>query len=304
MTTYAWRKEGVIFIPNSLSPLLASHAANPLPVHMEGDIYRVFFSGRDEYNRSSVGAFDYDVAKRQVVQSYSEPFFSYGPPGSFFADGVSVGNCYEADGRRYILFMGWQNFPDAHWRGDIGRLELLPDMTLLLDGTQPFIHSDAFGAISLSYPWVERCDGGRFDMWLGVTETWDAGNGEMLHVLRRAESPNGHSWTLTEEVVPYALGRAQAFSRPTLLCREDGTHDMWYSYRSGNGTTYRIGHSRRVNGAWTDAPGTAGIDVSDSGWDSEMIEYPFVFCHGGETLMLYNGNGFGRTGIGLASLVP
>jgi hypothetical protein len=33
-----------------------------------------------------------------------------------------------------------------------------------------------------------------------------------------------------------------------------------------------------------------------------MIEYPFVFDHDGERYMLYNGNGYGKTGIGPAVL--
>jgi hypothetical protein len=33
-----------------------------------------------------------------------------------------------------------------------------------------------------------------------------------------------------------------------------------------------------------------------------MIEYPFVFDHGGARYMLYNGNGYGRSGVGLAVL--
>jgi hypothetical protein len=45
----------------------------------------------------------------------------------------------------------------------------------------------------------------------------------------------------------------------------------------------------------------AGIDVSAEGWDSEMIEYPFVFKHKGLRYMIYNGNGYGKTGFGLAA---
>ena len=33
-----------------------------------------------------------------------------------------------------------------------------------------------------------------------------------------------------------------------------------------------------------------------------MIEYPFVYGHRGVKYMLYNGNGFGETGIGYAVL--
>jgi hypothetical protein len=33
-----------------------------------------------------------------------------------------------------------------------------------------------------------------------------------------------------------------------------------------------------------------------------MIEYPFVFSHEGTTYMLYNGNGYGKSGFGYAIL--
>jgi len=75
---------------------------------------------------------------------------------------------------------------------------------------------------------------------------------------------------------------------------------MWYSYR---GTSYRIGYAESDDGrAWRRQDGLAGIDVSADGWDSEMIEYPFVFLHRGQHFMLYNGNDYGRTGFGLAVL--
>jgi hypothetical protein len=35
-----------------------------------------------------------------------------------------------------------------------------------------------------------------------------------------------------------------------------------------------------------------------------MIEYPCVFEHHGQWFMLYNGNGYGASGIGLAVLKP
>ena len=42
--------------------------------------------------------------------------------------------------------------------------------------------------------------------------------------------------------------------------------------------------------------------MSAEGWDSEMICYPYVFEHRGRFFMLYNGNGYGKTGFGVAVL--
>ncbi len=76
---------------------------------------------------------------------------------------------------------------------------------------------------------------------------------------------------------------------------------MWFSYRSGDGTPYRIGYAFSADGLnWELRLKDAGIDVSSEGWDSEMVCYPYVFEHSGDRYMLYNGNGYGKTGIGLA----
>ena len=42
----------------------------------------------------------------------------------------------------------------------------------------------------------------------------------------------------------------------------------------------------------------AGLERSAAGWDSEMVEYPSVYEHGGTRHMLCNGNGFGLSGFG------
>lgn len=300
-----WQKLGALYCPSSdgRHPKLLSHAANPLPVCLQGDVYRVFFSGRDADNRSSVGAVDIDIVRRKVVCEHQQPFFQHGSERSFYADGVSIGNCYSANGMQYMLFMGWQNSGVGHWRGDIGRLIVEPDLTLKLDADLPFMGSSVVDPISLSYPWVlENPDGG-YQMWYGSTATWDTGNGEMLHVINYATSRDAYSWNREGLAVPYELGKAQAFSRPTVAHNGYGGFEMWFSYRSGSGEKYRIGHAVSSDGRnWTLSLETAGIDVSADGWDSEMIEYPFVLDHNGQRYMLYNGNGYGKTGFGLAVL--
>jgi hypothetical protein len=199
--------------------------------------------------------------------------------------------------------MGWQCPPGGHWRGDVGRLVLEQDFSLRLDGSAPFRSTDSVDPVSLSYPWVLREEGRGYHMWYGSTVTWDAGNGEMLHVINHAMSSDGHHWRRDGLAIPYHLGIAQAFSRPTVVGGESEGYHMWFSYRSGSGQKYRIGYAHRQNGTvWEVRLAEAGIDVSPEGWDSEMIEYPFVFDHNGERFMLYNGNGHGKTGFGLAVL--
>ncbi len=64
-----------------------------------------------------------------------------------------------------------------------------------------------------------------------------------------------------------------------------------------------IGYAESNDGLdWSRHDDLAGITVSSEGWDSEMVCYPWVGDLGGSRRMLYNGNAYGRTGIGQAVL--
>jgi hypothetical protein len=299
-----WQKLGLLYCPSEENrhPKLATHAANPLPLHIIGDTYRIFYCGRDDSNRSSVGAVDIDIVQRKIIKEHPEPVFKHGPPESFYADGVSIGNCYSSGGRTYMTFMGWQSQHQGHWRGDIGRVEV-GDLTIMPDTQKFLLGSSEEDPVSLAYPWIAPRLQGGFEMWYPSVVTWEAGNGEMLAVIKHATSTDGETWSRHGEVIPYALGIAQAFSRPSVFHAEDDSLHMWFSYRSGTGQSYRIGHAiRSVDGQWELALNSFAMDVSSEGWDSDMVEYPFVFEHKGKIYMLYNGNGYGKTGFGLAVL--
>jgi hypothetical protein len=85
------------------------------------------------------------------------------------------------------------------------------------------------------------------------------------------------------------------------LCvlRDGAWYQGWYSYVAGGG--YRIGYAESSDGVvWTRLDEQAGIEFSPSGWDSQALAYPYVFQHEQRRYMLYNGNGFGRDGLGMA----
>ncbi len=81
---------------------------------------------------------------------------------------------------------------------------------------------------------------------------------------------------------------------------------MWYAYRGSvdyrdGANSYRIGYAESANAVdWERKDEAAGIQYSSSGWDSTMQTYPCVVKHRGTKYLFYNGNGFGRTGIGYA----
>src|SRR2546428_486194 len=91
----------------------------------------------------------------------------------------------------------------------------------------------------------------------------------------------------------------RADTRPSIV-RENGGYVMWYAVR-GHDARYRPGRAVSADGlTWTREDDRTGLDLSSEGWDSEMIAYPHVFNHHGIQYMLYCGNDYGRSGLGLA----
>jgi hypothetical protein len=126
------------------------------------------------------------------------------------------------------------------------------------------------------------------------------GKSEHKYHIEYAESRDGINWQREGLVaIDFANDQVFAISRPSVIHDNDRWR-MWYSFR---GHAYRIGYAESEDGRqWNRLDTQVGIDVSVTGWDSEMIEYPFVFDHKGQRYMLYNGNGYGKTGFGLAVL--
>lgn len=295
-----WVKLGNIFNVTGTNSFLRSHATNPLPIQIDENTFRIFFSSRNDENKSSVSYVDFDIIKRKCKSFCNTPVHTFGDDSSFLSHGISIGCNYTTNNDNFILFMAWQIPKGEHWRGKIGRFHLINNNILILNPQIPFIEFTE-DEISLSYPFVLFEDG-IFKMWYGATLSWSSVNDEMIHPIMYATSTDGFNWEKKGIAIPYEIGVAQAFSRPTVI-RDDMGYHMWYSYRSGDGTSYRIGYSHSLDGLkWIRKHEEVGINISETGWDSEMICYPYVFIYKGECYMLYNGNDYGKTGFGLAKL--
>ena len=146
-------------------------------------------------------------------------------------------------------------------------------------------------------------------MWYSSATGWlrVGGRLEPQYEVRYAESQDGVAWRRFETTA-VAARPGEAIARPFVV--QDGdSFRMWYSYRGSDGyrtdpsQAYRIGYAVSDDGlAWRRRDDEAGLLHSESGWDSVMTAYPSVYDHDGTRFLLYNGDGFGRSGIGHAVL--
>jgi hypothetical protein len=127
-----------------------------------------------------------------------------------------------------------------------------------------------------------------------------------VYQIKYAESENGFEWVRRSDACIEYKFPGEANVRPCVL-KENGTYRMWYcfrgstDFRTDKNQSYRMGYAESQDGLiWARLDDLVGIARSDEGWDSLMMEYPFVYEHRGVKHMLYNGNGFGESGIGYA----
>jgi hypothetical protein len=296
-----WRKLGQVFQPAGDLPWMRSHAANPVAERRGGDLFRVYFGGRDERNRSSIGWVEIDLRRpREILARAEQPVLAPGPAGSFDDSGVSMGCLVPApDGGRFLFYLGWNLGTEVPWRNRIGLAVSRPGETQFTKTGQPALDLNEADPHSLSYPWVLVSEQ-PWRMWYGSNLDWGPDKDDMTHVIKCAESRDGVAWMRDGRTALGFRGNGEfALSRPCVL-KEEGRYKMWFSCR---GKAYRIGYAESDDGrSWARDDARGGIGVSPSGWDSESVEYPHVFDHAGRRYMLYNGNGYGRTGFGLAVL--
>jgi hypothetical protein len=124
------------------------------------------------------------------------------------------------------------------------------------------------------------------------------GEAQHRYHIRYAESDDGIAWRRGGRVsIDFADESEYAMGRPCVV-RHGDDYRMWFAARGGQ---YRLAYAESPDGlGWTRNDSLAGLAPSPQGWDAEMVAYPSVFDHGGQRYLLYNGNGYGRTGIGYA----
>jgi hypothetical protein len=298
-----WRRLGRLSLDTSAAPWAVTHAALPVASPRGSDEFEVLLSLRDGEGRARIGRTRLSMGDQpRLAPLEAAPILDLGPLGAFDDSGVTTSCLVHDRGRRLLFYTGWSRGVTVPFYlaaglavsdgGPFERLSLAP----LFDRTpdDPFLTASPFVLV----------DDDRWRMWYVSATEWRQGPDGPRHYynIRYAESQNGLEWTRPGSVcLNYASASEHAFARPSVV-RDGDRYRMWFAVR---GERYRIAYASSIDGVhWTRADTESGLTPSGDGWESEMVEYPYVFDWAGRRYMLYNGNGFGRTGVGLAVQEP
>nr|WP_315473112.1 hypothetical protein [uncultured Undibacterium sp.] len=310
--TFVWDKQGAIFRADEHLSWAQSHTQMPTADLFCKDEIPIFFSARDRNGRSQIGRFSVDKNQLQRILSVQEePVLGVGVLGSFDDCGVMPTAVLTHQGIKYLYYIGWNVRNTIPYHNSIG-LAISEDgggsyLRLFNGPVMDRTHIEPFFCATACI----QIENGIWRNWYLSCTEWRLVNGkaEPRYHLKYAESADGIHWRRHGKIaIDFKDDEEAAVARASVLKSGD-IYQMWFCYRklvnysSDRNASYRIGYAESNDGiSWQRRDDLAGITLSEDGWDSFMQAYPDVFVHFGQTYMLYNGNGFGQTGIGIAQL--
>ena len=282
---------------------MASHAGLPFAEHIKDDLYRIYFTSRDDTSRSHVGWLELEITRPNRILRLAElPILGPGAQGGFDDAGTTLSCIVRHNGKRFFYYVGWSLRQSVPYHLAIG-LAFADDNTeapKVRRFAGPIVDRSPADPLFCTAPTVSFHEG-RWRMWYVSGLGWPKVGGRLVpsYNTRHAELDDGVNWRREGRVVLDLEGGELGFSRPSITSDNSG-YTMWYSVRGAN-NSYRLGFAVSPDGlVWTRDDGNAGLTPSHDGWDCDMIAYPHVFDHGDKRYMLYCGNDFGRSGFGLA----
>lgn len=283
-------------------------ARTPVPYLIEEDIFKIYFGSCDHKGRSRIFNLKININNPSDVFDLSiKPTLDLGSSGYFDDNGVAPSSLVKVDNKIYFYLIGFSVKNKMIFDCSSG-LAISLDSGINFDKYDgPVLEKTIYDPCFASNPFV-MFDENIFKMWYVSGVSWKTlKDGSLKHYynIKYKESDDGIHWGVKSQVaIDFKNEYEYAIASPTIV--KDGTNDykMWYSYRAQkNSDTYRMGYAESSDGiSWIRKDDNVGIDVSKSGWDSEMICYPIVFDYKDNRYMLYNGNGYGKSGFGLAVL--
>lgn len=305
-----WIKKGVIFAPDHNYDWMVSHASVPVVDETRPGVLRIYFGTRDTSGRSQTSYIEVEASSpANVLYIHDKPILSLGNAGTFDDSGIMPSWIVTYENKKYLYYIGWNVRVTVPYHLAIG-------LAISEDGGKSFqkISEGPLLDRSIQEPFFNTApsvlrEADQWRMWYVSCTGWDSTDDrpEPRYHVKYAESGDGVSWRKTNRVCIDHDEETGAIGRPCVY-KSDNRYKMLYSYRglrnyrTDRTQSYKLGYAESDDGLdWTRRD-DAGIEQSVNGWDSEMNEYCYFYRHESRSYLFYNGNGFGKTGIGYAVL--
>lgn len=317
MQAFEWKKLGKVFDPTKIKNLSWMQEFAQAPsVLVFDDFIRVYFSCRPPRDRSgqylSFTAY-VDLNRSnlfEIVNIAKKPILKLGELGCFDEFGIYPTSVIRNGREVWAYYGGWTRCESVPFNVAIGcAISLDGGGTFNKMGNGPVLSYSVNEPFVISGPKIRKFNN-RWYLFYIAGQKWIENDKkpEPVYKIRMASSDDGINWIRVNiNLIESKLEVNEAQASPDVYY-QNGKYHMFFCYRyslnfRGKEKGYRIGYASSIDMInWIRDDLKAGINVSDAGWDSEMISYPHVFELDNKIYMFYLGNEVGRYGFGLAQL--
>ncbi len=305
-----WIKKGRIFDPeNNKSKWIKNYASLPVVNLIDEAKLRIYFSTRDSEGRSLPTFIDVNPHQPNDIHYIADgPILQLGERGTFDDNGIMPSSVIEINNKIYMYYIGWNPQQTVSYRLSIG-------LAISEDGGRsfkkyskgPILDRDVDEPFFNTAPYVIKVRNEYWMYYVSCTK-WELINNwpEPFYNIKLARSKNGIHWERTGLTCIDYDDFTQAIGKPCVI-EEDGLFKMYYSfrnahnYRNNPNKSYRLGYAESKDGlSWNRKDNELNLFEQKSNWDNIMNEYCTIYSLNGIKYLIYNGNGFGKTGFGYA----
>jgi predicted GH43/DUF377 family glycosyl hydrolase len=315
---FRWRKLGRIFNPTEIKnrDWMREYAQAPSVIVFE-DFVRVYFSTRQfpDANGQYISRLAYiDLRKDnlfEIVNICKEPIMSLGGIGTFDEFGTYPASAIKTEDSVRIYYAGWTRCVSIPYNVAIGMAFSYDNgETFHRFRVTPLLPYTDYDPFVISGPKIRRFNDKWYLFYIAGKKWVKSDTGpEPIYKIRMAYSDDGIHWTrLNRDIISNSLEEDECQAGPDVFYHDEKYH-MFFScryaldFRNNKEKGYRIGYASSIDLIhWVRDDSNSDLTFSETGWDSTMLHYPHVFRCDDKIYMLYNGNEFGRYGLGLAVL--
>lgn len=314
---FKWKKLGRVFNPLEIKDRSWLHEFAQAPsVLIFDDFVRVYFSCRPlpDANGQYISYTAYvDLNPKnlfEIMNLAEHPILTLGNLGSFDEFGTYPTSAIRNGNKIMAYYGGWTRCESVPFNVAIGAAISHDDgKTFHKLGAGPVLSYSIDEPFIIAGPKIRKYNDHWYLFYI-AGQRWLDNNRkpEPVYQIRMARSEDGINWIRhNKNLIATKLEENECQASPDVFFYKNRYH-MFFCYRysidyRGKEKGYRIGYASSddlLN--WVRDDSKAGIDISDEGWDSEMISYPHLFELDGKVYMLYLGNHVGRFGFGVAEL--
>ncbi len=305
-----WQRYGRIFSSDENG---FSYTKSPQALVFE-DFIRVYFSDckKDGNKLISYVCFADFTLDFQRILHVQKQIMEDGRIGCFDEHGIFPFSPVRINNTIYAYISGWSRRISVSVETGIGIAISKDDgNTFKRIGEGPILTSSLYEPFLVVDGFVRKFND-QLHMWYIFGKQWknfpQSREPERIYKIGHAISQNGIDWSKDGREIIQSILPDESQALPSVVYF-DGKYRMVFCFRSSvdfrnnSKNSYRLGYAESKDlVVWERKDNVLNFGVDDSEWSNQMLCYPNFFVHDKKLYLLYNGNGFGKTGFGLAML--